>query len=60
MNFFFKKDVSNIFSKGLGRTHPDPNEAFKLEDDVELPMGKGVDSGLSYTSLLYNEYFFIN
>lgn len=43
-------------TKGLGRTCPDPKETVKLEDGVEVPLGKGVSSSVKNTSLLYNEY----
>lgn len=43
-------------TKGLGRTCPDPKETVKLEDGVEVPLGKGVPSSVKNTSLLYNEY----
>ncbi|XP_064103766.1 poly [ADP-ribose] polymerase 1-like [Macrobrachium nipponense] len=43
-------------TKGVGRTHPDPSETIKLEDGVEVPLGKGVNADVSRTSLLYNEY----
>lgn len=43
-------------TKGVGRTHPDPSQTIKLEDGVEVPLGKGVTADVSRTSLLYNEY----
>ncbi|KAK6996034.1 Poly [ADP-ribose] polymerase 1, partial [Halocaridina rubra] len=43
-------------TKGIGRTHPDPAQTIKLEDGVEVPLGKGTASGVGRTSLLYNEY----
>lgn len=46
-------------TKGVGRTHPDPSQTIKLDDGVTLPIGKGVDSGISNSSLLYNEYVYI-
>ena len=41
---------------GQGRTAPDPNGYHTTETGVVIPMGKGTDSGISHTSLLYNEY----
>ncbi|GFO48668.1 poly [ADP-ribose] polymerase [Plakobranchus ocellatus] len=43
-------------TKGLGRTCPDPAGNFCSPDGVVIPMGKGVDSGIDGSSLLYNEY----
>lgn len=43
-------------TKGLGRTCPDRNQTIKLEDGVEVPLGKGISSDVNNTSLLYNEY----
>ena len=43
-------------TKGLGRTHPDPNSHYTDENGVVMPIGKGINSGNSTTSLLYNEY----
>lgn len=51
-----KLPTSKHSTKGLGRTCPDPKEAVKLEDGVEVPLGKGVASSVKNTSLLYNEY----
>jgi len=39
-------------------TSPHPAGAFVSPDGVEIPMGKGVDSGIGRSSLLYNEYPF--
>ncbi|XP_012722785.2 poly [ADP-ribose] polymerase 1 [Fundulus heteroclitus] len=41
--------------KGLGRTAPDPNASVTL-DGVQVPLGKGVNTNIDDTSLLYNEY----
>lgn len=41
--------------KGLGRTAPDPSATVSLEG-VQVPLGKGVDTNIDDTSLLYNEY----
>lgn len=43
-------------TKGIGRTMPDPKESHVTDDGVEIPMGRGIDSGVPNTSLLYNEY----
>jgi len=43
-------------TKGLGRTCPDPSGSYTSKDGVEIPMGKGVDSGVTDSSLLYNEF----
>ncbi|XP_055614181.1 poly [ADP-ribose] polymerase [Uranotaenia lowii] len=44
-------------TKGVGRTQPNPSEAYKRPDGVEIPLGKGMvlDKKLQ-SSLLYNEY----
>ena len=39
----------------MGRTHPDPAKTVNFEN-MEVPLGKGVPSGVNDTSLLYNEY----
>lgn len=44
-----------IFFLGLGRTAPDPNATVTL-DGVQVPLGKGVNTNIDDTSLLYNEY----
>lgn len=41
---------------GQGRTAPDPKGFRTTESGMVIPMGKGTDSGISHTSLLYNEY----
>ena len=43
---------------GKGRTAPDPSGTVELPGSpgVQVPMGKGVPSGIDGTSLLYNEY----
>ncbi|KAK4317648.1 hypothetical protein Pmani_011270 [Petrolisthes manimaculis] len=43
-------------TKGVGRTCPDPSQSIKLEDGVEVPLGKGTSADVSRTSLLYNEF----
>uniref|UniRef100_A0A672QQY9 Poly [ADP-ribose] polymerase n=1 Tax=Sinocyclocheilus grahami TaxID=75366 RepID=A0A672QQY9_SINGR len=41
--------------KGLGRTAPDPRAAVSL-NGVDVPLGKGINTNIEDTSLLYNEY----
>ncbi|XP_033846745.1 poly [ADP-ribose] polymerase 1 isoform X1 [Periophthalmus magnuspinnatus] len=41
--------------KGMGRTAPDANATVSLEG-VQVPLGKGVNTNIDDTSLLYNEY----
>ncbi|XP_053548122.1 poly [ADP-ribose] polymerase 1-like [Bombina bombina] len=41
--------------KGLGRTAPDPAATVQL-DGVDVPLGPGVSTMISDSSLLYNEY----
>uniref|UniRef100_A0A4W3HYA8 Poly [ADP-ribose] polymerase n=1 Tax=Callorhinchus milii TaxID=7868 RepID=A0A4W3HYA8_CALMI len=41
--------------KGVGKTAPDPNASIKL-DGIEVPLGKGVQTPATDSSLLYNEY----
>lgn len=54
---YVEKLPTNMHStKGLGRTCPDPKDTLKLEDGVEVPLGKGTSSSVQNTSLLYNEY----
>ncbi|KAL5008566.1 hypothetical protein ScPMuIL_014147 [Solemya velum] len=43
-------------TKGVGRTMPDPNGIFKMEDGTEIPMGQGMDAKKNQSSLLYNEF----
>lgn len=43
---------------GLGRTAPDPSASVFL-DGVQVPLGKGVNTNIDDTSLLYNEYPFL-
>ncbi|KAL4630473.1 poly ADP-ribose polymerase 1 [Arapaima gigas] len=40
---------------GLGRTAPDPSATVVL-DGVQVPLGKGINTNIEDTSLLYNEY----
>ncbi|KAJ3607121.1 hypothetical protein NHX12_026635 [Muraenolepis orangiensis] len=41
--------------KGVGRSAPDPSETATL-DGVHVPIGKGCNTNIEDTSLLYNEY----
>ncbi|XP_067274128.1 poly [ADP-ribose] polymerase 1 [Pseudorasbora parva] len=41
--------------KGLGRTAPDPRATVSL-NGVDIPLGKGINTNIDDTSLLYNEY----
>ncbi|KAM8832738.1 poly [ADP-ribose] polymerase 1 [Spinachia spinachia] len=41
--------------KGLGRSAPDPSASVTL-DGVQVPVGKGTNTNIDDTSLLYNEY----
>jgi hypothetical protein len=43
-------------TKGCGATGPDPSEAVTLADGTLVPLGKPVPTGVSNTSLLYNEF----
>ena len=47
-----------MFSQGEGRSYPDPADQVVLDDGMIVPTGKAVQSDLSNTSLLYNEYPF--
>lgn len=39
-------------------TEPDPEGSYIGGDGVEIPMGKGINSVIKQSSLLYNEYPF--
>uniref|UniRef100_A0A2D4J526 Poly [ADP-ribose] polymerase n=2 Tax=Micrurus lemniscatus lemniscatus TaxID=129467 RepID=A0A2D4J526_MICLE len=62
-NMFELKNASHITKlpkgkhsvKGLGKTAPDPISTASL-DGADVPLGKGIPSGISNTSLMYNEY----
>ncbi|XP_070584140.1 poly [ADP-ribose] polymerase 1 [Erythrolamprus reginae] len=62
-NMFELKNASHITKlpkgkhsvKGLGKTAPDPKATVPL-DGADVPLGKGIPSGISNTSLMYNEY----
>ncbi|XP_031566693.1 poly [ADP-ribose] polymerase 1-like [Actinia tenebrosa] len=55
-NFVTKPPKGKHSVKGLGRTAPDCKGHNVLEDGTIVPMGKGVESNVKDTSLLYNEY----
>lgn len=40
---------------GLGRTAPDPKATLSY-NGVDVPLGKGINTNIDDTSLLYNEY----
>ncbi|XP_055309208.1 poly [ADP-ribose] polymerase [Sitodiplosis mosellana] len=42
--------------KGLGKTYPDPAEAYKQENGVIVPIGKPIEDTQLRSDLLYNEY----
>uniref|UniRef100_A0A915BV35 Poly [ADP-ribose] polymerase n=1 Tax=Parascaris univalens TaxID=6257 RepID=A0A915BV35_PARUN len=42
--------------KGVGRTIPDPTQAYVTDEGVTIPMGKPIDSKRTDLSLLYNEF----
>ncbi|XP_013925201.1 PREDICTED: poly [ADP-ribose] polymerase 1 [Thamnophis sirtalis] len=62
-NMFELKNASHITKlpkgkhsvKGLGKTAPDPTATASL-DGADVPLGKGIPSGISNTCLMYNEY----
>ncbi|XP_015201493.1 poly [ADP-ribose] polymerase 1 [Lepisosteus oculatus] len=41
--------------KGVGKTAPDPSSTVTL-DGMQVPLGKGINTNIQDTSLLYNEY----
>ncbi|BFZ12172.1 hypothetical protein BsWGS_15210 [Bradybaena similaris] len=43
-------------TKGIGKVCPDPAQAYVTSDGVTIPLGPGVDSGVTDTSLQYNEF----
>jgi len=42
--------------KGCGKTGPDPSADVTLEDGTIVPVGKGTNTSVANSSLLYNEY----
>lgn len=53
--FCFSVSFINFFHAGLGRSAPDPSAAVTL-NGVQVPLGKGIQTNIDDTSLLYNEY----
>lgn len=47
-----------LLFEGLGRAAPDPRATVSL-DGVDVPLGKGINTNIEDTSLLYNEYPFV-
>lgn len=47
-------------TKGCGKTTPNPDDYFTTEDGVIIPMGKGVQSKVKNSSLLYDEFIVYN
>lgn len=45
----------SFYFPGVGRTAPDPSAEVTL-DGVQVPLGKGANTNIDDTSLLYNEY----
>ncbi|XP_046355890.2 poly [ADP-ribose] polymerase 1-like [Haliotis rufescens] len=43
-------------TKGIGMTAPDPKGTYTTPKDVVIPMGKGCNADIKYSSLLYNEF----
>ena len=53
-----KKPFLSTF--GMGKNHPNPAEAFHEDNGCVIPLGHGVASGISDTTLLYNEFIVYN
>lgn len=49
-----------VFALGCGKTGPDPSADVTLEDGTIVPVGKGTNTSVANSSLLYNEYPFIH
>uniref|UniRef100_A0AAQ4RBD5 Poly [ADP-ribose] polymerase n=1 Tax=Gasterosteus aculeatus aculeatus TaxID=481459 RepID=A0AAQ4RBD5_GASAC len=47
--------INVLLLAGLGRSAPDPSASVTL-DGVQVPVGKGTNTNIDDTSLLYNEY----
>jgi len=61
-NKFYTKFSSytvRVSYTGLGFTQPDPAGTRVLDGGIEVPMGTALSSGITGTSLLYNEYPFV-
>jgi len=40
----------------LGKTAPDPQKSKTIDDNVVVPCGPGIPTGVKDTDLLYNEF----
>jgi len=49
-----------LSTMGVGKNQPDPAASFVEPSGCVVPMGKGVSSGVTNTSLLYNEFIVYN
>jgi len=49
-----------VVALGCGKTGPDPSADVTLEDGTIVPVGKGANTSVANSSLLYNEYPFVN
>lgn len=47
-------------TKGCGKTAPDPRQSVTTPDGVLVPLGTPANTGVSPTSLLYNEFIVYN
>ena len=47
-----------VSTLGCGKTGPDPSADVALEDGTIVPVGKGTNTSVVNSSLLYNEYPF--
>ena len=47
-----------VSTSGCGKTGPDPSADVTLEDGTIVPVGKGTNTSVVNSSLLYNEYPF--
>lgn len=56
---FFETAIPNATHQstfGAGKNHPDPKQAFTEPSGCVIPLGKGVASPYTDTTLLYNEF----
>jgi len=51
-----KPQAGTDSTKGVGKNAPDPAETVMLSDGVAVPIGKSVATGVTATTLLYNEF----
>ena len=56
----FTADCVVIVIAGCGKTGPDPSADITLEDGMIVPVGKGSNTSVANSNLLYNEYPFGN